>query len=202
MAMKKVLLLMMAMLAVMAAAHSQVKLQFVEAQLGQAVMAQGMGFSLFDKAVDDNIALGEALHVGWGKSDSHTTGVFLDMNVIEMPGYDEFATAVSLGIESRSYTDVTESLRCYSGTALGGVWAGNLYTLEGAEGAASRWGVSVMLLVGAEKAYGEHLYFGVRLHLSYCLLLSSTYKPTEAMPPAGDNLLFGNKVALTMGYRF
>lgn len=200
--MKKILFLMAVMLAGTATVYAQVKLQFVEAQFGQTITTQGFGYSLFDKAVGDNNANIVSINMGWGKTSSLTTGAYLDMSPISMPNYDEFATVLSLGVEMRSYTDVTESLRVYSGDALGAAYLGNAYTLNGIAETAHRWGVALALSVGAEKHYGEHLYWGASMNFFFVYPLSaSTVEPTAATPQRSYHPLFGNKLMLTAGYK-
>lgn len=200
--MKKNLFFMMVMLAGIANAYSQTKLQFIELQVGQSIMTQGAGFSLFDKAVGDNIAIDEAIHIGWGKASSHSIGAFLCVNTIEMPRYDEVGTAFSFGIETRNYLDITESIRCYSNSAIGGIYMCNDYTLNGIPESASRWGILITESVGAEKSYGEHLYLGASLHLTLSSLFTSTFEPSATTPQEGSNTLLGNKIMFTAGYRF
>lgn len=200
--MKKVLFLTMVMLAGMANAYSQTKLQFAELQIGQSIMTQGAGFSLFDKAVGDNIAIDESIHLGWGKSPSRCFGTFLGVNMIEMPRYDEVGIAFSFGIETRNYFDITESIRCYSSTGIGGIYMSNAYTLNDIQESASRWGMLLTESVGAEKSYGEHLYLGTSLHLTVGGLFASTFEPSATTPQEGSNILFGSKIMFTAGYRF
>lgn len=190
------------MLAGMANAFSQTKLQFAELQIGQSIMTQGSGFSLFDKAVGDNITIDESIHVGWGKDSSRSIGAFLCVNMIEMPRYDEVGTAFSIGIETRNYFDITESIRGYSSTGIGGIYMCNSYTLNGIQGFASRWGMLLTESVGAERSYGEHLYLGASLHLTIGGLFTSTFEPSATTPQEGSNTLLGSKIMFTGGYRF
>ncbi len=199
--MKKVLFLMTLLLAGMATAYPQMKMQFVEVQLGQSNMLQGNGYSLFDKAVGDNVAFGESIHLGWGKDASRSIGAYLGTNIISMPNYEEVAATFSLGFEMRSYLEVNSSLRCYSAMALGGVCVANGYKLTGKEERETRWGVAAEYVAGAEMSFGEHLYLGASLHFSANLLFSSTYEPTATMPDKGSNSIIGNKIMLTAGYK-
>lgn len=200
--MKKILFLMTAMLALTATANAQVKLQFVDLQLGLSTTAQGYGYSLFDKAVGDNNASFVAISMGWGKTNSHTTGTLLDFSTITMPNYDESASVLTLGFEMRDYTDITESFRVYSGEVLGAAYLGNAYTLNGIAETAHRWGIEAALSVGAEKRYGEHLYFGASMHLFAIYPFSaSTFEPTAAVPQRSPHFIFGNKLMITAGYQ-
>ncbi len=127
--MKKGLVLIAFSLAGLATAYSQVKLQFVEVQMGQSVMSQGTGYSLFNKVVGDNLALSESIHLGWGKGPSRSTGAYVEMNTISMPNYDEIAAAFTMGLEMRRYIEINSSLRCHSGCSIGGIHVANGYTM-------------------------------------------------------------------------
>ncbi len=199
--MKKVLFLMTLLLAGMATAYPQMKMQFVEVQLGQSNMLQGNGYSLFGKAVGDNVAFGESIHLGWGKDALRSIGAYLGTNIISMPNYEEVAATFSLGFEVRSYLEVNSSLRCYSSMTLGGVCVANGYKLAAEEERETRWGVAAEYVAGAEMSFGEHLYLGASLHFSANLLFSSSYEPTATMPDKGSNSIIGNKIMLTAGYK-
>ena len=131
------------LLAGMATAYPQMKMQFVEVQLGQSNMLQGHGYSLFDKAVGDNVAFGESIHLGWGKDASRSLGAYLGSNIVSMPYYEEVTAAFSLGFEMRRYLEVNPSLRCYSGMTLGGICVANGYKLTG-EKPAGEWLLSIL----------------------------------------------------------
>lgn len=199
--MKRILFLMTILLAGMATAYPQMKMQFVEVQLGQSNMLQGHGYSLFDKAVGDNVAFGESIHLGWGKDASRSLGAYLGSNIVSMPYYEEVTAAFSLGFEMRRYLEVNPSLRCYSGMTLGGICVANGYKLTGKEERETRWGVAVEYIAGAEVSFGEHLYVGASLHFSANLLFGSTFESSAATPDEGSNSIIGNKIMLTAGYR-
>lgn len=200
--MKRVLLLIAVLFAGLETAYSQTKIQFVEAQLGQSIMLQGNGYSLFGNAVGDNHAFTESVHVGWGKDFSRSTGAFLEANTISMPNYAEFAAFVSLGFEIRNYREIAPSLRCHWGALLGGSYAVNSYTLVDVNERASRWGIHVAFSAGAEMSFGEHLYIGSNLSILVISMLTSSFEPSSATPQEGTGCLFGNKLMITAGYRF
>ena len=199
--MKRIFVAVLVCFACATTAYSQVKTQFVEAQVGQSVMLQGAGYSLFDKSVGDNNSFGESIHVGWGKTPLRSTGVYVAANTIAMPGHDEQAAVFSLGVETRRYIEINPLLHFYSGLAIGGTYAANSYDLGGGNKRETRLGLSMEFETGVQRSFGKHLYAGASLHLTACQMLSSTYKPTAAMPSKGGNFLAGNKIMLTAGYR-
>lgn len=199
--MKKGLVLIAFSLTGLATAYSQVKLQFVEVQMGQSVMSQGAGYSLFNKVVGDNLALSESIHLGWGKGPSRSTGAYVEMNTISMPNYDEIAAAFTMGLEMRRYIEINSSLRCHSGCSIGGIYVVNGYTMANEKKHESRFGLSMICSTGIEMTFGEHLYVGGCLSLSTNALLLSSFKPTDALPDKGNDCLWGSKLMITAGYR-
>lgn len=198
--MKRFFVLMAFLLTGIASAHSQVKLQFAEAQTGQTVMSQGTGYSLFNRA-GDNIALCESIHLGWGKESSRSTGTYVEMNAISMPEYDETAATFTMGLERRRYIEINSSLRYRSGCSIGGIYAVNEYTTANEKKHDSRFGLSMIYSIGIEAIFGEHLYVGGSLSLSANAMLISSFKPTDSLPAKGNDCLWGSKLMITAGYR-
>ncbi len=199
--MKGLLFLVTALFAGMTTAFPQMKMQFVEAEIGQAIMAQGNGYSLFDKAVGDNHAFCDLIHVGWGRDASRSIGACVGAELISIPVYDEVAAALTLGFEMRRYLEISHSLRCFSGFILGGIYVANGYTMAGEKNNESRFGLSLNYSVGTEMAIGEHLYIGASVHFSANPMLTSTFKPSSVTPDKGKSVFWGNKIMLTAGYR-
>lgn len=193
---------MAVLLAGMATAYSQTKIQFIEGQSGQSILFQGCGYSLFDNAVGDNQAFTESIHVGWGIDSTLNIGAYIEATSIMMPNYDEAVAAFSLGFDLREYIQITPLLRCHYGTLLGGVYAANSYTLADINKHERRWGFQLALFIGAEIAFNEHLYIGANLSFSAAAMLTSTFEPTDATPQEGDNSIVGNKLLISAGYRF
>lgn len=182
-------------------AYSQVKLQFVEANIGQSIMSQGSGYSLFDKAVGDNLAFCESLHLGWGQDFSRSKGTYIEVNTISMPEHDEFAVAFSLGFEMRRYIEINPSLRVHSDLSIGGICVANGYTLVNEKKSEWRLGLSLMHSTGIEMTFGKHLYVGGLLSLAAKPILISSFKPTDTSPDKGKDILWGSKIMLSAGYR-
>ncbi|KWW30830.1 MAG: hypothetical protein AUK63_809 [bacterium P3] len=196
--MKKGLFFAIVLVASMATTYSQTKIQFVEAKLGQAIMS---GYSLFDKAIGDNHAFSELIHVGWGKDASRSIGACLGIDMVSMPNYDETAAAFTLAFDIRRYLEVSPGIRFHSGVAIGGVYVANGYTITGEKKYASRFGLSATYSMGTEMYCGEHLYLGASIHFTVSPVLISTFEPSGVTPDKGGSVFWGNKIMLTAGYR-
>lgn len=200
--MKRKICVLIALLNVgIATAYSQVGLQFAEVHIGRVEMLQGYGFSLFGKSVGDNLALGESIHFGWGRSERKSLGFCVGSSVISIPRHDESAAFFTLGIEARRYSDLNASIRLYWGGVLGGVFAANGYTLSGEKMSDTRWGLSSEFSTGIETSFGRHFYLGVGVSFLANWMISSSYDSSVTLLEQGSNGIMGNKIVLTCGYR-